>query len=81
MKIFASVFLTIFLFTTSINAASLGKTLSKKQGQEFTMYNILIDNYNKFKKDFNQEVLRFCKNQVKFGNISNKRIESSLSAN
>ena len=64
MKIFASVFLTIFLFTTSLNAASLGKTLSKKQGQEFTMYNIFIDNYNKFKKDFNQEVLRFCKNQV-----------------
>ena len=69
MKKFILALIILISWSSISNAGYLGKYLSKK-GKEGTqlykdnlMYNITIEQYNKFKKTFHSSVMKYCSNQ------------------
>ena len=77
MKKFCVVmFLAIFVSTQS-NASVLGNYLSTKSGAENRIYNLVIESYNNFKRNFKSEVLDYCKNQMISGGGINQIIQQT----
>ena len=77
MKKFCVVmFLAIFVSTQS-NASVLGSYLSTKSGAENRIYNLVIESYNNFKRNFKSEVLDYCKNQMISGGGINQIIQQT----
>ena len=64
MKKLLSFVIVLLFWTTYSNAVVLGKYLKKKDYTQYMMYNQFIEDYNNFKKNFNEEVLRYCNKQM-----------------
>ena len=67
----------ISLIPTVSNASVLGNYLSTKDGAENRIYNLVIESYNNFKRNFKTEVLDYCKNQMISGGGINQIIQQT----
>ena len=67
----------ISLIPTVSNASVLGNYLSTKDGAENRIYNLVIESYNNFKRNFKSEVLDYCKNQMISGGGINQIIQQT----
>ncbi len=75
-KILVIMVLTSLIPTVS-NASVLGNYLSTKDGAENRIYNLVIESYNNFKRNFKSEVLDYCKNQMISGGGINQIIQQT----
>ena len=77
MKKLLGIVVLISLIPTVSNASVLGNYLSTKDGAENRIYNLVIESYNNFKRNFKSEVLDYCKNQMISGGGINQIIQQT----
>ena len=77
MKKILVILVLISLIPTVSNASVLGNYLSTKDGAENRIYNLVIESYNNFKRNFKTEVLDYCKNQMISGGGINQIIQQT----
>ena len=77
MKKILVILVLISLIPTVSNASVLGNYLSTKDGAENRIYNLVIESYNNFKRNFKSEVLDYCKNQMISGGGINQIIQQT----
>ncbi len=77
MKKILVIMVLISLIPTVSNASVLGNYLSTKDGAENRIYNLVIESYNNFKRNFKSEVLDYCKNQMISGGGINQIIQQT----
>ena len=64
MKKFSLLLILLLFYSTHSNAGVLGKYLKKRMYTQYALFNSFVDDYNKFKKNYNSEVMIYCKNQM-----------------
>ena len=77
MKKILVILVLISLIPTVSNASVLGNYLSTKDGAENRIYNLVIESYNNFKRNFKTEVLDYCKHQMFSGGAINQIIQQT----